>query len=117
MKNKDGTIHADILSVNIKTLKTGIDLRDEHLWKHLNAEQHPKVTLTNIKGKDGKATGTLEVSGKKLPIDITYSEQDGSINAKFNVKCSAYKLAKAQYLGVGVEDIVIGEATLPFKSI
>jgi polyisoprenoid-binding protein YceI len=117
LKQKDGTITAEKLSVNIKSMKTGIDLRNEHFWKHLNAEDHPKVTLYDFKGKDGKASGKLEVAGTKRPIEITYSEQGGSINAKFKVNSSAYKLPKAQYLGVGVEDVVQGEVTLPFKTI
>lgn len=117
VKQKDGSISADKLSVSIKSMKTGIDLRNEHFWKHLNAEKHPKVILSDIKGKDGKATGQLEVSGIKKLIDITYTEQGSDINAKFSVKPSIFKLPKAQYLGVGVEDLVQGEVTLPFKSI
>lgn len=116
-KNKDGSVTAKELTVPIKSLKTGIDLRDEHLKKHLGYKEHPQAKLSDIKGKDGKATGVLEVAGVKKPIDITYTEEGNNINAKFKVKASEYKLPTAQYMGVGVEDGIEGEAILPFKTI
>jgi polyisoprenoid-binding protein YceI len=103
--------------VPIKSMKTGIDLRNEHFWKHLNHEKHPKAVLSNIVGKDGKATGTLEVAGVKKPVTITYTEQGNLITAKFKVNATDYKLPKAQYMGVGVQDSVEGEVQLPFKTI
>lgn len=56
---------ADKISISIESLKTGIDLRDEHTWKHLNTSKHPKAILSEVKGRGGKATGSLEVNGIK----------------------------------------------------
>lgn len=117
LKNKDGSFAAKELSVVIKSMKTGIDLRDDHLWKHLNFQKHPKVTLSDIKGKDGTGAGTLEISGIKRPVEITYTEEGSNIRASFSVRASEFKLPDAQYMGVGVEDMVKGEVTLPFTSI
>lgn len=117
IKNKDGSVTAKQLTVNIKSMKTGIDLRNEHFWKHLNFEKHPKAVLSDIKGKDGKATGQLEVAGVKKPIEMTYSEEGNNIHAKFKVRASDYKLPTAQYMGVGAADDVQGEVSLPFKTI
>lgn len=117
IKNKDGSVSAKELSVKIKTIKTGIDLRNEHFWKHLNYNKHPKAVLSGIKGSNGKATGTLEVAGVKKPIDISYTESGNTIKATFKVKASDYKLPAAQYMGVGVEDTIQGEVSLPFKTI
>src|SRR5262245_20431347 len=86
LKAKDGSVSAKELTVMIKTMKTGIDLRNEHFWKHLDFKNHPKAVLSDIKGKDGKATGTLEINGVKKPIDIAYSESGSNINATFKVK-------------------------------
>jgi hypothetical protein len=103
------------IGLRVKTLKTGIDLRDEHLWGHLNSQEHPRAYLTNVAGKDGKASGELEVNGVKKTISIQYSEKDGHVLARFEVKASDFSLKKASYLGVGVEDIVTIDIDLPFE--
>lgn len=110
---KGNSISADKLWVSIESLKTGIDLRDEHFWKHLNSSKHPKAVLTNVKGESGKAQGILEINGVKKPVAIAYSEKDGDVVARFNVKASSFNLKKAEYLGVGVSDDVKIEATYP----
>jgi polyisoprenoid-binding protein YceI len=110
------TFTADKISVSIESFKTGIDLRDEHTWKHMNSSKNPKAVLSDVKGKGGKATGTLEVNGVKKPINITYKEVGSDINAKFTVKASEFGMKKAEYLGVGVVDTINVEAILPFKA-
>lgn len=109
-------VTADKISVSIESLKTGIELRDEHTWKHLNSNKHPKAILTNVKGQGGRATGTLEVNGVKKPVNIAYKLAGQDVNAKFKVKASDFKLSKAEYLGVGVDDTITVEATLPYKT-
>ncbi|MFP5386435.1 MAG: YceI family protein [Bacteriovoracia bacterium] len=106
---------ADKISVSIESFKTGIELRDEHTWKHLKSEKHPKAILTKVKGQGGKATGILEVSGVKKPVDIAYKVSGKDVDAKFSVKASDFGLAKAEYLGVGVNDVIVIEAKLPYK--
>lgn len=111
-----GSFTADKISVSIESFKTGIDLRDEHFWKHLQSSKHPKATVTDLKATGGKGTANLEVNGVKKPIALTYVEKGSEVQAKFKVKASDYKLPKAEYLGVGVEDTVAIEVTLPFKA-
>ena len=106
---------ADKISISIESFKTGIDLRDEHTWKHLKSDKHPKAILTKVNGKGGKATGTLEVSGVKKPVTIDFKISGNDVDAKFSVKASSFGLAKVEYLGVGVDDIIVIEAKLPYK--
>jgi polyisoprenoid-binding protein YceI len=107
---------ADKISVSIESFKTGIDLRDEHLWKHMSADKHPKATLSDLKATGGKATANLEVNGVTKPIKMTYVEKGSEIEAKFSVKASAFNMPQAKYLGVGVNDDIPVEAILPFKA-
>jgi hypothetical protein len=67
---------AEKLSISIESLKTGIDLRDEHTWKHLNSSKHEKAVVTGLKAQNGKGTATLEVNGIKKTITMTYKEAD-----------------------------------------
>ena len=82
----------------------------------MNSSKHPKAVLTDVKGQGGKATGTLEVNGVKKPITISYKEAGQEVHAKFAVKASEFGMSKAEYLGVGVNDVINVEATLPFKN-
>lgn len=107
---------ADKISVSIESFKTGIDLRDEHTWKHMNSSAHPKAVLSDVKGQGGKATGTLEVNGVKKPINISYKVAGQDVLAKFTVKASEFGMKKAEYLGVGVVDTINVEAVLPYKA-
>lgn len=107
---------ADKISVSIESFKTGIDLRDEHTWKHLNSNKHSKAILTDLKAQGGKATANLEVNGVKRPINIAYTTKGEEVHASFMVKASDFKLAKAEYLGVGVEDKIKVEAIIPFRT-
>jgi polyisoprenoid-binding protein YceI len=107
---------ADKITVSIESFKTGIDLRDEHTWKHLNSKKHSKATLSDVKGQGGKATGTLEVNGVKKPVNISYKVEGQDVHAKFSVKASDFGLSKAEYLGVGVVDLINVEAVMPYKT-
>jgi hypothetical protein len=113
---ENGIFTADKISVSIESFKTGIDLRDEHLWKHMQSIKHPKATLSELKAKDGKGTASLEINGIKKAFNLTFAEKGQEVEAKFKLKASDFALPKAEYLGVGVEDIVSVEVTLPFKA-
>jgi len=139
MINKDDITNSPkgMVKVPISNIKTGIDLRDEHLrskdW--LNAEEYPYAVfhLKGIKnpsskklvnGEKVKATlvGTFSVHGKsqeiEVPAQLTYfkeSEQtkartEGNLlvaNAEFSIKLSDY--------GVKVPMMVVGKVNEEVK--
>lgn len=115
LKKNGEVIEADKIQVMIESLKTGIELRDEHFAKHLQYQTHPKAVLTGLKAQNGKGTAQLEVNGITKPVSINYELKDGQVKANFKVKASDFKLPKAQYLGVGVEDDVVVNVELPLK--
>jgi polyisoprenoid-binding protein YceI len=107
---------ASRLVVSIQSFKTGISLRDEHFRKHFDPSKNPNAILTDLKGKDGKATANLEVNGVKKPVSMTYQEKGSEVVANLNLKASDFKLPPAKYLGVGVRDEVKAEITMAFKT-
>ena len=113
---ENGVFTADKISVSIESFKTGIDLRDEHFWKHMQSSTNPKATLSTLKASGGKGTAQLEVNGKKNPVTIVYVEKGPEILAKLIVKASDFSLPKAEYLGVGVDNLVAIEVALQFKA-
>jgi polyisoprenoid-binding protein YceI len=113
---KGDSFTADKISVSIESLKTGIDLRDEHTWKHMNSKKHPKAILTDLKAQGGKAQANLQVNGVKKPVKIVYKIKGQEIVANFEVKASEFGMSKVNYLGVGVDDLIKVEAILPFRT-
>ena len=114
---KEGGFSASKITVSIESFKTGIDLRDEHFWKHLNpSKKHERAILTDLKTSGNKGQCNLEVNGVKKNIVFNFTEKDGMIFTKFNLKASDFKLSKASYMGVGVEDTVTVEVSMKFKA-
>ncbi len=103
------------ISVSVKSMKTGIDLRDKHLWDYLKSDNIPKIVLTDLSGTAGKATAKLELNGTKRDIQINYTEDKNLVHATFDLKASDFNLPSKSYLGVGVEDMVQIKTTMSFK--
>lgn len=113
----NGQVKADNIVVELKTLTTGISLRDEHLKnKYLEVEKFPEAILTAGSGKDGKGKAQLKVHGIQKEIDGTYEldQKTKELNATFNIKLSDFGITGIKYLGVGVKDDVKITATIPY---
>ena len=107
----DGT-----LSVDLRTLKTGIGIRDRHMKdNYLEVEKAPGFEVATIEDiqidkLEGKTTfnGTLVLHGERKPVSgsATIARQGGgyTVEAEFPVKVSEFNIAKPTYLGVGVQD-------------
>lgn len=97
----------------VKTLKSGIDLRDTHMHeKYLENAKFPNAVLTKASGKGGVLSGELKVHGQAIRIKGTYELSKQKLVANFKCKLSDFKIAEAQYRGVGVEDEVDVKASL-----
>lgn len=95
------------ISVSIASLKTGIELRDEHMKnKYFEVGQFPKANLIEGKGTGGKFQGKLQVHGAVRPISGTYQISGKSLEAQFKCKLSEFSIKEAKYMGVGVDDEV-----------
>ena len=115
LKKTGNSFSAEKIIVSIESFKTGIDLRDDHFWKHMKSSTHPKATLSNLKAANGKAIAELELNGIKKPISIIYKEVGSEVHADFTVQASDFKLPKAEYLGVGVSNDVKVNVILGYK--
>jgi hypothetical protein len=103
---RDGTgVIAKNVALKLDTLKTGIDLRDEHMKKkYFETDKYPEAILTQATGKDGKFTGDLQLHNVTKPIAGTYVFEGNDFVGTFKTKMSDYSISKAKYMGVGVND-------------
>jgi polyisoprenoid-binding protein YceI len=111
------------LRVDLRTLSTGIDLRDEHLRaKYLEVGKGPAYeaavladlhlgqgALDTLSGRTS-FTGTLALHGTTRPVaGQAEIHRDGAavrVTASFPLTLTDYGIAKPQYLGVGVRNEV-----------
>jgi len=110
------------LTVNLRTLDTGIGLRNEHLRENYlevgKGAGFDTATLSEIdlngfnphtEGK-GSFTGVLSLHGVSKPVtgavDIRQSGAGLRVKASFPDQLSDYSIRPPRYLGVGVKDIV-----------
>ncbi len=120
----EGEMAKGSFKVPVKTLKTGMDLRDEHMINnYLEADKHPHAVLTlepfNVK-EEGEAKGTIEIHGVKRPVTLTYekiemSDNSISFNCEFKIKITDFAIDIPSFQGITVaEDVIVA---VNFKAI
>jgi polyisoprenoid-binding protein YceI len=108
-------IVADNIVVNLKSLKTGIPLRDEHTQKRLETEKFPTAVLVHGEGSGSNGTGLIRIRGIEKEIKGTYEVKGASVKAEFTLKLSDFKIKDVRYLGAGAKDEIKLEVTVPLK--
>ena len=110
--------NGDVLEVSdiyvpTKKLTSGIDLRDEHIHERIKNEN---VIVKKAIGKNGSGRGTIVVRDIEKEFKFKYEKLNSKyIKATFELNLTEFKIPNLSYAGVGVEDIVKLEVTLPFK--
>lgn len=111
------------LTVNLRTLDTGIGLRDEHLRKnYLEVDNGPAFEVATLSGivvqgvspdaPEGKGsfTGSLTLHGVTKTVTGSVEIRRGGaglrVRATFPVRLPDYDIPKPRHLGIGVEDTV-----------
>ena len=104
------------LSVDLRSLETGITLRNRHLRSnYLEVEKGPTYSVARLRDirvekQSGKTTfkGMLTLHGETRPVSGTANiVPDGGsyrVEATFPVRISEFKIPEPTYLGVGVSD-------------
>jgi hypothetical protein len=115
VKSADGSIRADKLKVSIKSLKSGIELRDEHMAKRLDSKVHKKIEIIKAIGKSGKGQGIIKIKGISKKFKFSYKEAGKFIKANFKLNLKSFKIEDLTYLGVGAKEVVTISATVPLK--
>ena len=101
--------------VNLKSLKTGVDVRDKHTQKHLQTDKFPDAVLLSASGKGGKGKGRIKIKGIEKDIEGTYKVEGNLLKAKFNLNIADFGIKDINYMGVGVEDTVTLNVSVPIK--
>lgn len=113
---KGAEVSAKNIVVNLKSLKTGVELRDKHTLKHLDTDKYPEAVLISATGKNGKGTGKIRIRGIEKDITGTYKIEGKELLAEFKLNLPDFKITGINYMGAGVEDEVVLHIAVPLKA-
>ena len=112
---KGGGFVASKIYVKTKDLKSGLDLRDNHLHDKLEKEKYSKIEILDGKAKGGKGVAVIKVKNVKKKIGFTYKESGGNLVISFPLSLKDFNFSGINYAGVGVKDKVMISAEVPIK--
>lgn len=116
-------LFSDSLVLRVAGFKSGIDLRDQHLQRWLEAQKFPEIRLTQLEGSEGKAKSKIKLKGVEAPLDWTYESESASdeakdtILARASLDVKAFQLEPPQFLGIRADAQVLIEVRVTPKSI
>jgi polyisoprenoid-binding protein YceI len=109
-------VSAKNITVPTGSFDSGIGLRNTHMKKRFNTDQHPEAVLLEASGKDGKGKGKLQVNGITKEVNGTYKIiDDKELEATFRTKASEFDIKDVAYMGVGMEDELEVFVRVPVK--
>lgn len=114
---RNNEIVADKITVDLKSLTTGMGLRDDHMKKkYLEVDKNPEAVLIFGKGKGGKGEGKIKIRGVEKDIKGTYKLiSDKELEATFDLSLADFKISGIRYMGMGVKDTVKVTVNVPVK--
>jgi hypothetical protein len=119
-------VMAQNVVVDMRTLTTGIGLRDKHTKQRLyvehdrsvasNTPTYPTIKLIKAMGQGGKGKGIIEIMGQRKEVHGTYEIKGDQLVSEFNMNLPELGITDVKYMGVGVRDDVKVTVVLPIKS-
>lgn len=113
-KSPQGVIAENII-VELKSLTTGISLRDKHLKEHLMVSKYPEAKLIKAMGRSGQGKAIIEVKGKRQNVSGTYKISGSMLEADFKVNLPNFEIKDIKYMGVGVADEATIHVSVPIS--
>lgn len=118
-----------VSELDLIQLKTGIDLRDEHMHvKYLETNKFPKakinISALNIPSdweqaprqlNEQEFVGALFLHGKEVPIKGVFTiNETRTVEAQFKIKLSDFDIEIPNYLGIKVAELVTIKTKIGF---
>lgn len=108
--NEDKEMLSGTITLDPKTLKTGMDLRDNHMKdNYLQVEEFTMITLTLKPFKpsaSGKTEGVLKLHGKEKAVMVDYKlkkdEKIISVDASFEIDIVDFSISVPSFQGITV---------------
>lgn len=111
----ENNLVTDVFVLDLNSLNTGIDLRDEHLKeKYLKTKDHPKATLEVVGGEksaldftgEKELKANLTLAGKTKEVLVKAQRENNKVEAKLELKLSDFGVDIPSWSGITVSDLV-----------
>ncbi len=112
-KNGKDFFAAKNIEIDLRTIKTGVSLRDKHLKKYLEVDKYPKATLIKAQGANGKGIALINIKGKKIKVKGQLEVKGNQLTAHFPITLTELGIEGVRYMGVGVKDKLQVHVTVP----
>lgn len=103
------------ISIEVRSLDSGMKLRNTHIREKLITKKKKKITVTNISAKNAKGEAYIEIKGIKKPFKFKYSVSGKILHATFKLSLKKFKIKGLTFMGIGAKDIVTIKARIPIK--
>lgn len=110
------------VKVLINKLKTGMDLRDQHLRETLETEGKGKekkfkfIVVENIQASKGVGQADITIKGIKKPVKFKFEDLGSKkAQAHFKLNIKDFGITGVNYGGVGVQDTIDVSAIIPYE--
>jgi hypothetical protein len=108
-------------------IKTGIAMRDKHVWKYLQSDKFPEATLSVERSQlkipngneklEGDGTGTFSLHGVKRQLNFHYAAQrtgrDVQVNGQIKINLKDFNVERPSFAGVHTG--MLAEIKVQFK--
>ena len=101
---KGDSIFAESIVLDLRNLKSGIELRDKHVQEYFETDKFPQAVLLEALGTSSSFRGKLKLRGIVKDIQGNFEDTGASGKAFFKVKMSDFNIKNASYMGLGVKD-------------
>jgi hypothetical protein len=105
------------VTLDMRRLDTGIELRDKHLREKLETKKYPMAKITRANVKNGKGKAEIAFREKKVIVPFEYKIEGKEGIANFKLKMSQFGIEPPGYMGVYVEDEISFTVKLPIKKV
>lgn len=113
-QKQEASTVVDKFTVDLSTLDTGIELRDEHMKKFLKTKENPLATLVFSKEEksvlafqgEKQTMGMLTLNGKSKEVAVVAKRNINNLQATLELKLTDFALELPSYSGITVSDLV-----------
>lgn len=114
---KEDLITSNIIFIPINSLSSGVVLRDQHIHNYFKEKKYKKIAIRNVQISKGRGTGELSINGVTKKVKFKVKRQRNSYTTQFRVNRKYFKLPKAEFMGISVNDTSNVKVSFPFKEI
>jgi polyisoprenoid-binding protein YceI len=118
-----------LVRVPLKSISTGMDLRDRHMREALDIAHYPDAELKVLRNalvlparggsKSATVSAQLTLHGQTRPIALTYQAQEASstyqVEGTLGVDMTEFGIRPASYAGIAVKPQVVVRASFSVK--